>query len=178
MLTQPSPLIVSSTLEEGHATMYRCRVWQRREYRKIFLAVLSVLLLRVVPAWAVLGESVESVTSDQRHLRGELHSVVRQGYSVQRISSADGTVVKEYISPDGRVFGISWQGPTAPDLAQLLGSHFAEFQTSRSAVHRRGPVVVRTDQLVVETGGHLRAFHGRAYLPGLLPNNLSEVVVR
>jgi hypothetical protein len=32
--------------------------------------------------------------------------------------------------------------------------------------------------LLVESGGHMRAFRGRAYLPGLLPRALSAAVVR
>lgn len=146
---------------------------------KTALVVLLASLLEVGPAWAVLGEYEASVRSDQEHLRGELRAIAHQGYSVQQITSADSTVVKEYVSPAGLVFGISWQGPTMPNLQQLMGSYFAQFQqASLSKVRRRGPLVLRTDQLVVESGGHMRSFHGRAYLPGLLPNNVSGEVVR
>jgi hypothetical protein len=143
------------------------------------LLVLSALLLGTAPAWAVLGESVDSVRSDQVHLRGQLLAVSRLDYTIHQISAPDGTVVREYVSTEGRVFGVSWQGPTIPNLAQLLGSHFAEFQqASQSSAHRRRAVAVRTDRLVVESGGHPRAFHGRAYLPGFLPNSISEAAVR
>jgi hypothetical protein len=146
---------------------------------KAALAVWSTFFLAVAPAFAVLGESVESVHSDQQHLRGQLISLARAEYTLHQIGAPDGTVVREYASPDGRIFGIAWQGPTMPDLSQLLGSHFAEFQqAARSGVRRRGPVVVRVDQLVLESGGHLRSFHGRAYLTDLLPDNVSEAVVR
>jgi hypothetical protein len=119
------------------------------------------------------------VASDQQHLRGDLRSTAAEGFLVQEISAADGNVVREYVSPDGRVFGISWRGPTRPDLAPLLGDYFREFQrASRSAARRRGPLVVRTDRLVVEMGGHMRAFHGRAYVPDLLPVTLSPDVVQ
>lgn len=146
---------------------------------KTTLTVLFSLLLAAAPAWAVLGQRLESVQSDRAHLHGELRAVARQGYSVQQITAADGAVVKEYVSPAGVVFGVSWQGPAMPNLSQLLGSYFPEFQkASRSSVHRHRAVSMKTDQLVVESGGHLRAFRGRAYVPGLLPGNLSSAVVQ
>jgi len=144
------------------------------------ILVLTALFISTVPAWAVLGQSVESVRSDQAHLKGQLRSTALQGFSVQQINSPDGTVVKEYVSPAGMVFGISWEAPTMPNLAQLLGTtYFTQFQQApRSAARRRGPTTVRTDQLVVESGGHMRAFRGRAYVPGLLPGSLSAEVIR
>ena len=146
---------------------------------KTALAVGMALLLASAPTWAVLGEYESSVSLDQQYLRGVVRAEVRPGYSLKRITAADGTVVREYLSPAGRVFGISWQAPTMPNLEQLLGSYYAQFQqASQSRTRRRGPLVVRTDQLVVESGGHLRAFHGRAYVPRLLPTNISAEVVQ
>lgn len=146
---------------------------------KNLLAVLLLLLLGSASAWAVLGEHVSTVTSDQKSLRGEVRATVQQGYSVQQITAADRTVVNEYVSPAGMVFGLSWRGPVMPNLQLLLGSYFSQFQqAAQSRVRRRGPLVLRTDQLVVESGGHLRSFHGRAYVPSLLPRNVSAEVVR
>lgn len=146
---------------------------------KTALAVSLALILGTAPTWAVLGEYEASVTSDQQYLRGEVRAITREGYTVHQITGADKCIVKEFVSPAGLVFGISWQGPTMPNLQQLLGSHFAEFQqAAQSRVRRRGPLVVRTDQLVVESGGHMRSFHGRAYVPSLLPKNISAEVVR
>jgi len=146
---------------------------------KVVLAVWSALFLAAAPAWAVLGESADSVHTDQQHVRGKLISIARQGYTLNQIAAPDGMVIREYASTDGRIFGVAWQGPTMPDLSQLLGSHFAEFQQAlRSGGRRRGPVMVHVDQFVLESGGHLRAFHGRAYLTNLLPDNVSEAVVK
>ncbi len=138
-----------------------------------------VLVLLASPSWAALGESVDSVAADQQRLRGELRSTAGDGFSIQEIRSADGTVVREYASPEGQVFAVSWSGPVVPDLAHLLGSHFAAFhQALQSRVRRHGPLVVRTGNLVVEMGGHMRAFRGRAYLPEALPAAVSAAVVR
>lgn len=146
---------------------------------KCRLAVLAIVLSRAAPSWAVLGEPLGSVVEDQQRLHGELRSAGGEGYSVHEITGADGTVVRQYASPSGLVFGVAWHGPFVPDLARLLGSHFADYrQAVRSSVRRRGPLAVRTDRLVVETGGHMRAFRGRVYLPGAVPAAVSEAVVR
>ncbi len=143
------------------------------------LAVLAIVLLRAAPSWAVLGEPLGSVVDDQKRLHGELRSAGAEGYSVHEITGADGTVVRQYASPAGLVFGVAWHGPFVPDLARLLGSHFQDYrQAVRSSVRRRGPLAVRTDRLVVETGGHVRAFRGRVYLPSAVPAAVSEAVVR
>jgi hypothetical protein len=119
------------------------------------------------------------VASDQRHLGGERRSIAADAFSVEEIRSAMGTVVREYVGPAGQVFALSWRGPVRPDLRHLLGEHFAAFErASRSTARVRGPLVVRTGPLVVEMGGHVRDFHGRAYLPALLPDGVSQAAVR
>jgi hypothetical protein len=146
---------------------------------KTTLTVGMALVLGAVPAWAVLGQYESSVSLDQQALRGELRQEARQGYKFHQITSPNGTVVREYVSPAGLVFGIAWQGPFMPNLQQLLGSYFTELQTARSGVRRRGgPLVVQTDKLVLVSGGHMRSYHGHAYVPSLLPSNVSAEVVR
>jgi hypothetical protein len=146
---------------------------------RALLASVSLCLLAATPSWAVLGESVDSVLSDQQRLRGELRSAVGEGFSVHEISSADGTLVREYVSPAGLVFGVSWHGPFVPDLALVLGPYFHEFQqASQTPVRRRGPLALRTESLVIQLGGHMRAFRGRVYLAHALPDALSEAVVQ
>ncbi len=157
---------------------------------RTFFKVILVLILGSTPAWAVLGEYENSVASDQKMMHGEVRAIARQGYSVQEIKSGERTIVREYVSPSGLVFGVAWHGPAMPNLQQLLGSHFAEFQqmreaynagssqTERSSAQRRGPIVLRTDRLVVESGGHMRSFHGRAFVPSLFPQNIAPEVVQ
>ena len=146
---------------------------------RTLLPAVSILFLSATPTWAVLGQSVASVASDQQHLRGERRSIAADAFSVEEINSAAGTVVREYVSPAGQVFGLSWRGPVRPDLKLLLGEYFPAFErASLSAAHGRRPLVVRTDELVVETGGHVRDFRGRAYLPAFLPESVSQAAVR
>ena len=145
---------------------------------KTTIAVLSTLLVAAAPAWAVLGGSVDSVRADQTRLEAKAHVVALPGYTVHEISRGDGTTIKEFVSPLGTVFGVSWKGPTMPDLTPLLGTYYSQFRQAMEGRRHRGPVVVRTNDLVVESGGHLRAFHGRAYVTTLIPNTLSPAVVQ
>jgi hypothetical protein len=146
---------------------------------KSALMFIAFLLVQAAPSWAVLGQPVASVRADQQRMRGEIRSVTHSGYSVQQITAPDGGIVKEYVSPTGMVFAVSWQTPTMPNLQQLFGSYFAQFrQASEAKTRRRRGVVVRTNQVVVESGGHMRSFRGRAYIPALLPPNVPLAAIQ
>jgi hypothetical protein len=146
---------------------------------KALLAATSMVLLVSPPIWATLGKPAASIAGDQRRLGGEVRISSAAGFAVHEISASDGTIVREYASPAGEVFGVSWRGPTRPNLIELLGDHYPAFQqASRSPGRRRGPLVVRTEHLVVEMGGHIRDFHGRAYLPDRLPASVPPAAVR
>ena len=101
------------------------------------MIVSAALLLGAAPAWAVLGESIRSVQSDQQYWRGTLIEVARQGYALHQITAADSTVLREYVSQEGTVFGVSWQGSVLPNLSQLLGRYFTDFQQASQSPHRR-----------------------------------------
>lgn len=146
--------------------------------RNIFI-LLPILAVLAFPAWATLGESVESVVTDQSKMHAKRSVVDRQDYTVHEITRDDGTLIREYVTSAGKVFGVSWTGPTIPDLSQLLGTYNAEFQnTMHAKPGRRKVAVVRNSDLVVESSGHTRAFHGRAYLNSMLPSGVTEDVVQ
>lgn len=137
------------------------------------------LLLAAVPAWAALGEPEKSVQQDRERVAGQSKRTVFQQYTVHEITSPDGRVIREYVSNGGMVFAVAWAGPTMPDLSTLLGSYFNAFhQASASTSRHRGPVYVETGQLVVESGGRMGAFRGRAYLNNMIPSNFSKDVIR
>ena len=113
------------------------------------------------------------------YMHAQMHQVARQGYSIKQLSAAGGRTVREYVSAKGLVFGVAWQGPTMPDLQQLLGSYFTQMkEAARTRRRRGGPLVIRTKNLVLVSGGHMRSFHGIAYAPSLLPAGVSAEVVR
>jgi hypothetical protein len=148
----------------------------------VALALGAALLARDawVPARAALGDTVASIAADRVSLKGELRIQSEPGYSVQEITAATGTVVREYVSPAGVVFAVRWSGPAMPNLKQTLGTYFSEFQAAirqqrADLVHRVGHnhLAIRTPSLVVHAGGHMRQYFGIAYVPSLLPPNLS-----
>lgn len=146
---------------------------------KIFWGVFVVLLLASTPGWAVLGEYANSVTSDQQRMHAQLQEQTRRGYSIRQLKAADGRTVKEYVSPAGMVFGVSWKGPTMPNLRQLLGSYFTQVQESAQSRRKRGgPLVIKNKDFVLVSGGHMRAYQGMAYVPSLVPSNVSAEVVK
>lgn len=133
----------------------------------------------LAPARAGLGQTADSVRADGVSLKGQVRARSETGYSVQEITAANGTVVREFVSPAGIVFAVSWSGPTVPNLQQTLGSYFAQYQAAVKTQRTSGPrtghhrLVVRSPSLVVHAGGHMRQHFGLAYVPSLVPQNLS-----
>lgn len=132
------------------------------------------LLLACSPqSFGELGGDVSSVQADQARLGASVRVMRQSGYSVHELHSAQGLVVREFASNSGKIFAISWHGPWRPDLQHLLGSYFEEFQQSLQN-RRTAHVLVRHPRLVVELGGHMRDFTGRAFLPVEMPSGVRE----
>ena len=98
---------------------------------------------------------------------------------MHEITTPYGTVVREYVSPDGKVFGVAWRGPFLPNFQQLLGDSYGTFaqaaQEARSAQPRRSrnaPLTVEQPDLVMHSAGHMRAYVGHAYIPGMIPQGV------
>jgi hypothetical protein len=137
-----------------------------------------VAAMTAVPtlAFASLGGTVSSVQTDQVNMKATMHVASRtSAYTVHEIETATGTLVREYVDTNGKVFGVAWNGPTMPDLQQVLGSYFETF-TNSTAVAKSGhsKMMVRDSDLVVHSSGHMRAFHGNAYVPSLLPEGVTS----
>lgn len=144
------------------------------------LALGAVLLAGAMPpAQAGLGAQVASVEADRVSMKGQLRIRSEPGYSVQEITAANGGTVREYVSPSGVVFAVSWSGPAMPNLQQTLGSYFTQYVTAakmqRATGRRAGHnhLEIREPSLVVHAGGHMRQYFGLAYVPSLMPQNLS-----
>jgi len=149
---------------------------------KTALGMLPILVLLAAPTWAALGEYESSVSVDRQSLRGTDREEAREGYRLHEIAAADGSVIREFVSPAGLVFGVAWQAARMPNLQQLLGSNITELQVNlQSRTPRaagRGPLIVQTPKMVFVSGGHLRSFHGYAYLRGMVPAGVNPEVVQ
>ena len=147
-----------------------------RFFYMIFLGLFLTVFATAQQVQAALGESVDSIASDQKALSAVRRTAkTSTGYTVHEIRSETMTI-REYVSPSGVVFGIAWNGLTHPDLTPLLGSYSSEYQ--KAMIHaRRQPgrrhVQLKTDGVVVEKWGHMRNLQGRTYAPALIPPGVS-----
>lgn len=83
-------------------------------------------------------------------------------------------VVREYMASSGKVFAVVWRGPSLAGLEQLLGAHFPAYaQAARVRPPSHSYMAIQSPDLVVQGGGRMRAFAGKAYLPKELPQGVS-----
>lgn len=147
---------------------------------------LSLLIVGSSPLWAgpalaALGSDASSIQAEATEWHGVVSSEYLQQYDLWEISTESGMRVREYLGRDGIVFAVSWSGPVLPDLQQLLGTHYPEYTAGLAALTQPGlrrSLRLASPNLVVESGGHLRAFAGRAYLPAQIPAGLSAAELR
>jgi hypothetical protein len=138
-------------------------------------------IARPLPAVAALGGDVSSIQDDQAHMKAALRIQTGQTFTVHELHQESGTVVKEFISPTGKVFAVAWHGPFIPELRQLLGTYFEQFsQAARTRARRvgRAPLYIQQNGLVVQSSGHMRAFSGRAYLTDQMPEGVTADAIR
>jgi len=144
---------------------------------------MCLLILTVsLPAFAVLGGDESSVSADVAHMKASVKVTPGEAFAVHEMNAEGSPVVREYVSPAGRVFGVAWQGSSVPDLQQLLGTYFQQYSAAAKAAKAghpgRRPLNIQRPGLVVQTGGHMRSFSGRAYDPGLLPQGVGADAIR
>jgi Protein of unknown function (DUF2844) len=137
----------------------------------------AVLIAALLPrvASATLGEPEITVQTDVELAHASIKSSEdRTGYRVHEIQLPSGTVMREFVAPNGNVFAVAWQGPTRPDLRQVLGQYFGAFASvPRSKFSDRRHVQIQQGDVVVQSGGHMRAVSGRAYLQSAIPSGVN-----
>jgi hypothetical protein len=151
---------------------------------KSALYVAATLILATVStdaAHATLGASRASVEADRTHMAARLSTSIAATYKIDTITLANGGVTKEFSRSDGLVFAVTWAGPSRPDLRQLLGARFDDFQADNAQRDRRRtrtPLVSERADLVVHSAGRSGGFWGFAFIPQLLPPGFSASDLR
>ncbi|HLI64101.1 MAG TPA: DUF2844 domain-containing protein [Terriglobales bacterium] len=158
-------------------------------FRGILLSTFLIALC--VPAWAGLGDNAASVLTDQARMKGTLRSVDHTAYVMHEITTPYGAKVREYVTPAGAVFAVAWEGQFPPNFQQLLGPYYQQVQqalaqqrtagqsgSEQAPRQRRGPVYVATPGIVFAQSGHMRSFHGQAYIPQLVPQGVQPSNIR
>ena len=131
--------------------------------------------------FGALGGEVSSVAIDQAHLHASLRSTPKVGYVLHELRTDSGLLVREFSTTGGKVFAVAWEGPVIPDLRQLLGSHFEDFQRAAETQNRQGvhwPLFLQFQGLTVELGGHMRSYRGKAYLSDEVPASVKAEEIR
>jgi hypothetical protein len=121
---------------------------------------------------AILGEKVASITADKTRFKAKSYKRMQSdSYSIHEME-IDGNIVKEFASPDGDVFAVSWRGLKPPNLETLFGKHYDDYKKQFDQQPRqkgRQPIQVKASNVVVRHGGHMRDLFGNACIPNLMP---------
>jgi len=150
--------------------LFQLNAFKRAALGALFLAALAPRI-----ASATLGEPEVTVQTDVARAHASIKSSQdRASYRVHEIQLPSGTVMREFVAPNGNVFAVAWQGPTRPDLRQALGQYFDTYAFApRSKLADRRHVQIQQGDLVVQAGGHMRALSGRAYLLSAIPSGVN-----
>ncbi|HAT30778.1 MAG TPA: hypothetical protein DCW29_07985 [Janthinobacterium sp.] len=148
--------------------------------RSAFIFVFLAGLLAQGAAHAALGGAPSDFGVAKTGLKARVLAAASGAYKVSDSVLANGTTVREYIKGDGQVFAVSWKGPFLPDLRTLLGEHFTTLTTAAAQTPKAGhsQLVVTRPQVVIESGGHMRAFVGRAWIPTDFPPGFSAADIQ
>lgn len=141
-------------------------------YLHASIATAAFAILLPASSFAALGGDVNSVIADQAQMKAQRRVSQMSAYSIHEMQSQAGTTVREFVSPEGKVFGVAWQGQSLPNFQQVLGSYYDEFIQNAPRQRKHGPVTIHTPNLVVQSGGHMRALTGRIYIPEMVPSNM------
>jgi len=145
-------------------------------------AAAAIMLFTPFTAWAALGGDADSVQADQQRFKASMQTTQYAACTIHEMRAEGGITVREYVSQQGKVFGVSWEGPARPDLRQLLGQYYEEFvqavEAAKSQQVGRRPLDIQEPDLVVQFSGHQRAYTGRAYAPQMVPSGMSAEEIR
>lgn len=134
------------------------------------LGALIVVLWFSSAAFAVLGGKTASVAADQSHMKASRKVTSNGRFQIHELRTDGGNVVREFVSPDGNVFGVAWTERQVPEYSQLLGSYTDQItKAAQSRRNHRAPLVIEQPGFVFSAFGHMRFYSGHAYIPGLMP---------
>ena len=129
-----------------------------------------ILLVYASASHAALGGLPEQFNAQDTAITARVSSA-GTSYITRDTTLATGTHVSEYVSGGGIVFAVTWNGPILPDLKALLGKHFDTMvaETAKAPKAGRSHVAIDLPEVVINSGGHMRAFEGRAWIPAEFP---------
>jgi hypothetical protein len=141
-------------------------------------AMMAAMLCISTGARAELGGTMSSeanatAAAPQTLLNGALR--------LRTLTDAGNTTINEYATNTGQIIAYTWQGPTMPDLRALLGRYAGSYLTGAAALAPDGNLHasrVACPDVIVESGGPMRGYAGRAWLPAALPPSVTAADFR
>ncbi|CAN1493740.1 Protein of unknown function DUF2844 [Burkholderiaceae bacterium] len=138
--------------------------------------ILSIFLLALpLASQAELGGNLASINQEQKTFGSTLSSSPQTGFTIYTQAISPGLVLKEYLTTNANVFAITWKGPSLPNFQVVLGAYYSNYLTALQNNPRA--IFFQDDNIVIESGGVMGGYVGRAYLPkqfpaGMTPANL------
>ena len=108
----------------------------------------------------IVGGDVTSVQQDQAQMKSTLKTTEAEASTIHELTAPGKTMIKEYVSPEGKVFTITWSGPFIPNMQQLLGTYFDRFAQAAKAQREshlgHWPVGIQQPDSFSKTAAHAR----------------------
>ena len=127
-------------------------------------------------AQAELGGNLASIMQEQKFFGSTLTISPQSNYTIYIQNISPDLVIKEYVSNSGNIFGVAWKGSTLPNFQILLGSYYSNYLSAQQQNPRS--VFSQDNNLVIESGGVMGGYIGRAYLPKQLPTGLAPSAIQ
>lgn len=125
-----------------------------------------------MPAQIRTIQAVQAAAASQPAAPGVQQTLMNGAIRLRTLTDAGGTTINEYATSTGRIVAYTWEGPTMPDLRALLGGYNASYLAGAAAAatdsNLHSSRIVRPD-VIVESGGPMPGYVGRAWLPAALP---------
>ena len=146
--------------------------------RGILRHIPALLLVCAGPSYGALGEPPTQFAQETTVV-GAIESAA-SSYVTRDTTLASGTHVREYVSSNGIVFAVAWDGPFLPNLRELLGKYFDTLAAESARQPRAGRphLDVGLPEVVINSGGRMRAFEGSAWIPAQLPAGFAVDTMR
>jgi len=150
--------------------------------RPAIILMFFVTLLQGALAYAALGGAPSDFGGTPVRAARSLAaagSTATAVYTVSQSTIDSGTVVREYTDAAGKVFAVSWSGPTLPDLRTLLGDKFTALTDAAGKRTQAGhsQLALSQSDVVIVSNGHMRSFAGHAFIPSALPAGFDTTTI-
>src|SRR5580658_5115880 len=135
------------------------------------LLILGLGTLVARDAHATLAGDSTSISANE-HALGAVRTALALPVGARHdLALPSGGMIHEYVSPSGVVYAVTWRGPGAPNLRELLGAHFDDLAKRPPQAGHHALRLTLAD-FEVRSWNHRHMFGGRAWVPSLVPEGV------